>query len=238
MTQRSILVGKNQTIMIKVGASVTVRGHDSDLLTAETKGTGGLTLECRSEAEVGRARAAIGDHVLFDWRIKLPSPPSPLPLGEGRRGEGEVIEVQMGGSGKVLVPIESNLKVYAGKDIDVQSIKGQVDAYSGLSLRLQDVYGLGNASAGWEMNIDCQMLLGQDVTFGAGRDLRFHVVDLTSARLRVKDIGGYWEARIGSGEKSIYLKSGGDVTFVTDQKVEPLPPNYILGKIEKPSAAS
>ena len=59
--------------------------------------------------------------------------------------------------------------------------------------------------------------------------------DLTSARLRVKDIGGYWEARMGSGERSVYLKSGGDVTLVTDQKVEPLPPNYILGQIEKPT---
>jgi hypothetical protein len=65
--------------------------------------------------------------------------------------------------------------------------------------------------------------------------MRFHVADLTSARLRVKDIGGYWEARIGAGEKSVYLKSGGDVTFVTDQAVEPQPPDYILGKIEKPA---
>jgi hypothetical protein len=78
------------------------------------------------------------------------------------------------------------------------------------------------------------MMIGKDVIFGAGGDLRFHIGDLTSARLRVKDIGGYWEARIGGGEQSVYLKSGGDVTFVTDQKVEPLPPNYILGKIEKP----
>jgi len=62
-----------------------------------------------------------------------------------------------------------------------------------------------------------------------------HVADLTSLRLRVKDIGGYWEARIGGGEKSVYLKSGGDITFVTDQKVEPLPPNYILENIEKPA---
>ena len=85
------------------------------------------------------------------------------------------------------------------------------------------------------MNIDCQTMTGNNVTFGAGRDLRFHVVDLTSVHLRVKDIGGYWEARIGEGGKSIYLKSGGDVTFVTDQKVEPLPPNYILGKIERPA---
>ncbi|HVM70527.1 MAG TPA: hypothetical protein VMT91_02125, partial [Anaerolineales bacterium] len=61
--------------------------------------------------------------------------------------------------------------------------------------------------------------------------------DLTSARLRVKDIGGYWEARIGTGEKSVYLKSGGDVTLVTDQKVEAQPPEFILGKIEKPDAA-
>jgi hypothetical protein len=229
MTQRSISVGKNQTIVIKVGARVIVKGYDSDLLRAETKGLGGLSVERRSESEIGRARAAIGDHVLFDWRIKIPN------LGE-KKSENEVIEVQMGGSGEVFVPFESNLKVYAGKDIDVQSIRGQVDAYSGLSLKLQDVYRLGNASAGWAMDIDCQTMTGKDVTFGAGSDLRFHIADLTSARLRVKDIGGYWEARIGGGEKSVYLKSGGDVTFVTDQNVEPLPPNYILGKIEKPAS--
>ncbi len=230
MTQRSILAGKNQTIIIKVGASVTVKGHDSDLVTAETKGMWGLTLERRIESQIGRARAAIGERVLFDVRIKLPNLPSPI-----GRGDGEVIEVQMGGSGEVLVPFESNLKVYAGKDIDVQGVQGQVDAYSGLNLSLQNVYLLGNTSAGGKMNIDCQTMIGKDVTFGAGSDLRFHIADLTSARLRVKDIGGYWEARIGGGEKSVYLKCGGDVILVTDQKVEPLPPNYILGKIEKPS---
>ena len=228
MTQRSILAGTNQTIIIKVGADVTVKGHESDLVTAETKGMGGLTLERRGESQIGRARAAIGERVLFDVRLKIPNL-------TGKSEPNEVIEVQMGGSGEVLVPFESNVKVYAGKDIDVQNIKGQVDAYSGLKLNLQDVYCLGNASAGSAMNIDCQTMIGKDVTFGAGSDLRFHVADLTSARLRVKDIGGYWEARIGSGEKSVTLKSGGDVTFVTDLKVEPLPPNYILGKIEKPT---
>jgi hypothetical protein len=227
MTQRSILAGENQTIIIKVGVSVTVKGHDSDKVLAETKDTWGVTLERRSESQIGRARAAIGDHVLFDWRIKVPT------LGE-KRAENEVIEVQMGGSGEVLVPFLSNVKVYAGNDIDVQGVQGQVDAYSGLSLKLQNVYRLGNVSAGRAMDIDCQTMIGKDVTFGAGSDIRFHVADLTSARLRVKDIGGYWEARIGDGEKSVYLKSGGDVTLVTDQKVEPLPPNYILGKIERP----
>ena len=226
MTQRSILAGENQTIIIKVGASVTVKGHEGDLVTAETKDRSGLSLERRSESEIGRARAAVGEHVLFDVRIKVPN------LKEKKTSD-EVVEVQMGGSGEVLIPFSSNLKIYAGKDIDVQDVKGRVDAYSGLNLKLKNVYGLGNVSAGRAMNIDCQTMIGKDVIFTAGGDLRYHVADLTSARLRVKDLGGYWEARIGDGEKSVYLKSGGDVTFVTDQKVEPLPPNFILGKIEK-----
>jgi hypothetical protein len=230
MTQRSILAGANQTIIIKVGGSVTVRGQEGERLIANTEGTGGLTVDRRSESEIGRARAALGDHVLFDVRIKLPAPLRPT-----GRGDDEVIEVQMGGSGQVFVPLESNLKVYAGKDIEVRDIGGYVDAYSSSNLYLQNVYRLGNASAGGSMDIDCHTLLGNDVTFGAGSDLRFHISDLTSARLRVKDIGGYWEARIGGGEKSVYLKSGGDVTFVTDQDVQALPPNHILGKIEKPN---
>lgn len=226
MTQRSILASENQTIIIKVGASVKVKGHEGDLVTAETNDRGALSLERRSESEIGRARAAIGEHVLFEVRIKLPN----LKV---KNTSNEVIEVQMGGSGEVLVPFSSNLKIDAGEDIDVQDLKGRVDAYSGLNLKLKNVYGLGNVSAGRAMSIDCQTMIGNDVTFSAGSDLRYYVADLTSARLRVKDIGGYWEARIGNGEKSVYLKSGGDVTFVTDQKVEPLPPNYILGKIEK-----
>ena len=229
MTQRSILAGTNQTIIIKTGGSVAIQGQEGDRLIAETEGAGGLTVERRSEAEIGRARAAIGDHVLFDLRIKLPN------LTEKKTEE--VIEVQMGGSGAVLVPFESNLKVYAGRDIHVQNIRGQVDAFSSADLRLEDVYRLGNASAGGTMDIHCQTMSGRDVTFGAGRDLRFYIADLSSARLRVRDLGGYWEARMGGGERSVYLKSGGDVTFVTDQTVEALPPNYILGKIEKPARA-
>ena len=228
MTQRSIFAGKNQTIIIKAGGRITVKGHESDRVTAETDDKWGLTLERRSASQIGRARAAVGDHVLFDVRIKLPG------LKE-KKADDEVIEVQMGGSGAVFVPFESNLKVYSGKDIDVQGIKGQVDAYSGWKLKLQDVYRLGNVSAGSAMYIDCQTTLGEQAEFKAGGDLHFHVHDLTSAHIRVRDLGGYWEARIGNGEKSVYLKSGGDATFVTDQKVEPLPPNYVLGKIEKPT---
>lgn len=229
MTQRSILAGTAPNVIIKAGGSLTVKGHESDRVTAETTGRWGLTLEQRSAAEIARARAAIGEHVLFDLRLKLPR-------WEGKNPLDEVIEVQIGGSGEVLVPFESNLKVYAGRDIDVQGIRGQVDAYSGYKLNLQAVHSLGHASAGWSMNLDCQAMVGDKVEFKAGSDIRFHVRDLTSAHFRVKDIGGYWEAIIGGGAKSIYLKCGGDVTLVTDQKVEPLPPNYLLGKIERPAS--
>lgn len=227
MTQRSILAGRKPNIIIKTGNSVIVKGHDSDRIKAGTPDRWGLKVERRAESEIARARAAIGEHVIFDVHLKKPNL-------RRENDPNDVIEVQIGGGGEVLVPFDSNLKVYAGKDIDVQGIRGQVDAYSGLKLRLQDVYRLGYASAGGAMDIDCQTMAGEKVEFKAGRDLRFHVRDLTSAHIRVKDLGGYWEARIGAGEKSVYLKCGGDVTIVTDQQIQALPPNYILGNIETP----
>ncbi len=227
MTERSIPAGPNPTVIVKAGGSVTIRGQESQRVTAQTSGMWGLKLEKRSEAEIARARAAIGEHVLFDVRLKRPA--------RNRRSEPQdVIEVQIGGSGEVLVPKGANLKVYAGRDIDVQGVGGIVDAYSGARLSLRGVYCLGNASGGGAMEVDCETMLGPKVELKAGSDLRFHVADLTSAGIRVKDLGGYWEARIGKGEKSVYLKCGGDATLVTDQEVEPLPPNYILGRIEKP----
>lgn len=228
MTERSILAGTNPNVVVKAGASVTVKGWDSEHVLARADNHWGLKVEKHHAAEVGRARTAVGERVLFDVRLKLP----------GRDNvPGEVIEVQVGGSGEVFVPFGANLKVYAGKDIAVQGIRGQMDAYAGFKLSLQEVACLGNASAGGAMNLDCRTLRGENVEFKAGGDIRFYVHDLTSARLRVKDIGGYWEARIGAGAKSVYLKSGGDVTLVTDQQVEPLPPDFILGKIERPAAA-
>jgi hypothetical protein len=197
MTQRSILAGKTPDIVIKAGASVSVKGQEGDWIVSEANGPWGLKVERRRD----------------------------------------VIEVQLGGSGKVFVPTGSNLKVYAGKDIDVHTIHGQVVAYSGLNLNLQDVYCLGSASAGGSMIVDCRTIRGEKVEFAAGGDLRFHMRDLTSAHIRVRDLDGYWEARIGGGEKLIYLKCGGYVTLVTDQKIDPLQPDYFLGKIEKPSVA-
>ena len=227
MTQRSIPAGEHPTVVIKSGASITVRGVQGDQVTATSPAHWGLKIEKRSAAELARARAAIGNFVLFEIRVKTPV--------WQEKSTQEVIEVQIGGSGEVLVPFGSNLKVYAGKDIDVQGISGQVDAYSGGHMLLKDVYCVGHASAGQTMNLDCQTLPGDDVKFEAGSDLRFHILQLTSAHIQVKDLGGFWEGRIGSGEKSIWLKSGGDVTLVTDQVVEALPPDFILGKVENPT---
>jgi hypothetical protein len=227
MTQRSILAGKNPDVIVKAGINVTVRGTDGEQVTAETTGRWGLKLEKHSPAEFARARAAVGEHVLFDLHFKRPQK---NPEDEPE----EVIEVQLGASGEVLVPFESNVKVYAGKDLRIEGVRGRVDAFSGWKMELQDIHLLGHATAGGKMDIHSQTMAEGEAEFKAGSDLRFHVHDLTSAHLRVKDLGGYWEARIGGGEKPVYLKSGGDVTLVTDQKVEPLPPEYVLGKIEKP----
>jgi hypothetical protein len=225
VTQRSILAGLQPKVVIKAGANVSVRGHASDQVVAETNGKWGLSVERRAQSEVARARAAIGDQVLFDLRLKLP----------GDKASVEVVEVKITGSGAVLVPLRAKVVVYAGKDIEVRGVEGQVEAYAGHALTVRAVRTLGHVSAGRAMDVDCQSLSGADKVFQAGGDLRFHVADLTSARLRVKDIGGYWEARLGTGEKSIYLKSGGDAILVTDQPVEALPPNFILGRIEKPA---
>lgn len=228
MTQRSILSGTNPAVMIKAGASVTVRGVDSDLVVAVTADKWGLKVEKHSQAEFARARAALGEKVLFDLRLKRPHL-------QDNDGTDEVIEVQLGGSGEVLVPFGANLKVYAGKDIHVQGMRKQVDAFAGFKLDLQDIYCLGNASAGGSMNIDCQTLSAEKIEYSAGGDIRFQVRDLTSAHIRIKDLGGFWEVKIGGGERSVSLKCGGDVTLVTDQPVEPLPPHFILGKIESPT---
>lgn len=227
MTHRSILAGTHPTVIIKAGASVTVKGVEGDTVTASSESKWGLKVEKRSEAEFARARAAVGETVLFDWRFKKPG-----------GSDAEVIEVQLGASGEVLVPFDANLKVYTGMNIDVQGIRGQVDAVSGGKLSLRDVYCVGMASAGWSMSLDCQTMLGDSVEFKAGSDLRFYIHDLTSAYIRVKDLGGFWEAKIGAGEKSVSLKCGGDVTLVSAQKVEPLPPDYILGKIERPGVGA
>lgn len=230
MTQQSMLVGANPAVVIKAGLSVTVRGVEGDRLTAASKGPWGLKIEKQSPAQFMRARAAVGDHVLFDLRLNRPN-------FQAEAQPEEIIVIQIGGSGEVQVPSGAVLKVYAGKDISVSGIQGRVDAFAGLNLSVSDVYCLGNASAGWSMSLDCQTVAGEGLEYKSGSDLRFYVRQLSSAQIRVKDLGGFWEARIGGGATAVSLKSGGDVTLVSAYPVEGLPPDYVLGQVESPPAS-
>ena len=87
------------------------------------------------------------------------------------------------------------------------------------------------------MDLECETIEGSEVKLTAGRDLRCYIRGLTSALVAVKDLGDSWQGRIGAGEVRLTLKAGGDVTLVTDQTVEALPPDYILGQIERPAAS-
>ncbi len=92
------------------------------------------------------------------------------------------------------------------------------------------------SEAGGAFDLECETFEGDEAKFEAGRDLRCSIRDLTSARVIVSDLGGNWEGKIGEGNVTLQLKDGGDVTLVTDQVVEPVPPYNILGQIEKKTA--
>ncbi len=156
------------------------------------------------------------------------------PFGLQVERKKDTVEVKFGGSGEVLVPVHSNVKVYSGKSLVVQGVQGEVSAYAGLNLALQQVARVAHASAGGKMDIDCDEVVGKELKFSAGRDIRIQVRDLPSAFFKVNDLGGYWEGRVGDGQVRLVIKAGGDVTLVTDREVKAQPPDFILGKIEKP----
>ncbi len=162
-------------------------------------------------------------------------------LKVGRKGE--ATEISSSDSLQVQVPASSNVTVYAGKSVEVHDIQGHVSVYAGRDVRVRNVGTLVHATAGGAMDLDCEQVQGRDVKFSAGRDLRCHIKNLADAQVMVNDLGGYWEANI-IGQRirirlkadiKIRLKAGGDVTLVTDQEVKGQPPNYLLGKIEKPA---
>lgn len=230
MTQRSILAGPAPYVIVHAGGTVTVEGGEGERVLAATDSRRGLEVERRSGETIGRARARVGDRVLFDLEL----------TGKGRVQKtkpGEAIEVKFRGNGTVLVPSGSTVTVYAGREADVHTIQGRVTATAGGSLRVHGVQTLVHAAAGGNLDIDCTALEGQELKFQAGRDLRFFVHELTDARLMIDDLGGYWEALIGDGHIRILLQAGGDVTLVTEHDVAALPPHYTLGIIEKPAPA-
>ncbi len=228
MTQRSIVAGQAPRVIIRANGDLTVHGVESDRVQASTDSRWGLKVERRSETEFARVRAKVGEYVLFDVHLDMKNPLK----AEAPR---EVTEVQIGGDGEVRVPLGSNVKVYAGRSVEVRDIQGSVAVYAAREARIRNVRTLVHASAGREMDLECETLAGDDVKLTAGRDMRLYVRDLTDAQVMVNDLGGYWEGVIGNGKATIRLNAGGDVTLVTEQEVKAQPPHYLLGKIEKPT---
>lgn len=150
------------------------------------------------------------------------------------RRRGATIEVSIGRSGELQVPAGSSVTVYAGQSVGLRDVGGAVAVYAGGEARLQGVGALAHAAAGGALAIECRQLAEGDLRCTAGGDLRLQAAELTNARLMVNDLGGYWEARIGDGRATVRLTAGGDVTLVTDQDVRAVPPDFILGKIERP----
>ena len=193
-----------------------------------------MEIEKRKVADVGRerARAAIGDRVLFDISFANPFNPAKHLLKDF---QGEAIEVRIE-HGHVRVPLNSNVVMYAGHDAEVRHLQGRVIVSAGRDLSVQDVQTLVHAAAGSDMSIDCATLGGDDFKFSAGRDLRFRVRQLDDARVMINEAGTYWEVVLGSGHLKVRLNAGGDVTLITDREVQPQPPYYLLGNIERPAA--
>jgi len=217
-------------VIVRVGAHVQVEGWDEERVFANTASRWGLKVERRGAAEIGRARARVGERALFDVHLDA--------IGRGNKDvPAEVTEVKIGSSGQVYVPRGSQVTVYAGKDVEVRDVQGGVTIYAGGNVQARTVHRLVHASAGGGMDLECESVAGDDVKLEAGRDLRCYIRDLSDARLMINDLGGYWEGLIGDGRVKVRLKAGGDVTLVTDQEVIPQPPDYVLGKIERPVAA-
>jgi hypothetical protein len=145
------------------------------------------------------------------------------------------IKVQLGMNGQVRVPYNSHVKVFTGMNSQVEGVRGDISAVTGLRLTIREGGRLMQASAGGSMDIDCAELGAREMKLEAGRDLRLQIRELDSAHFIVTDLGGDWEGTIGAGEVVLTLIAGGDVTLVTEHEVNALPPQYILGKIEKPS---
>jgi hypothetical protein len=230
MTQRSILAGLTPNVIVRTGGDVSVHGWDSDRVQADTDSRWGLKVERRSESEIARIRAKVGDHVLLDVRVD--------PIGWLKTGaSSQVIEVQLGGSGKVYVPAGSQVKVYAGKGAEAHDVRGHIAIYAGGDVRVRNVDTLAHVSAGGSIDFECEKVLGDEVKFTAGGDLRCHVRGLADATFMIDDLGGYWEATLGDGRTQVRLKASGDVTLVTHHDLTSQPPYDVIGKVERPGTA-
>jgi hypothetical protein len=229
MTQRSIQTGRAPAVIVSAGTDVRVEGWGEERVFASTEHRWGLKIERGSAPALGhiRARAKVGDHVLFDVSTDLLE-------RQQQDVPDDAIRVQAGGDAVVRVPFDSSVTVYAGRNAEAEGLRGSVTVYAGRDCRLRGVRALAHVSAGGTMDVDCETLAGESARFSAGRDLRFYIRDLRDARIMVDDLGGYWEGIIGNGRCQVRLQAGGDVVLVTDQLVVGAAPDEALGQIEPP----
>ncbi len=227
MTQRSIQTGPTPTVIIRAGTDVTVEAAAGERVLAETSGRAGLKLDRRSETEFARLRAKVGERVLLDLRADLPR-------RWRKDADPKAIEVEIHGSGRVQVPPGSSVKVYASGSVDLRDVGGRLSIYAGGDARLRGAGTLAHATAGRALDVECRALDGDSLKLEAGRDLRLWVRDLADARLLVSDLGGDWQGHIGAGRVTLRLKSGGDVTLVTEHEVVADGPDQVIGRIERP----
>lgn len=229
VTQRSIVAGPRSTVIVRAGGEVTIQGMmEGERVLAETPGHGGLQVGRHSETQFARLRAKVGDKVLLDLRADLPQ-------SWRKDADPNAVEVQISGSGRVQVPQDSTVKVYAGHGVEVRDVSGRVSVYGGRDVLLRGIGTLVNASSGHALDVECQAIEGDDLKLQAGRDLRLYVRDLDDVRVLVSDLGGDWQGLIGDGRVTLRLKSGGDVTLVTNHEVTPQGPDFVIGRIEKPA---
>lgn len=172
-----------------------------------------------------RVEGCAGERVLANtesrWGLKV-------------KRRGDIVDVHIGGSGEVQVPLDCSVKIYAGNRIELRTIGGSATLYAGGQCVLRGVRALAHASAGGALDIECERIDGEALQCSAGRDLRLFIRDLRDVKLMINDLGGYWEGIIGAGRVRVQLTAGGDVILVTDQTVVAQPPQYILGRIERP----
>lgn len=180
-------------------------------------------------AVVVRAGASV---TLTGWKNSEVSARTDGRWGLKLERRGDRIEVHLGGSGEVYVPLDQDITVYAGKNADIQGVRGRLTLSAGWRGTVRDVQTLVHATAGRELDVACDAIAGQDVSLSSGGSLRCAIRTLTDARLLVNDLGGYWEGQMGAGRVTLRLKAGGDVTLVTNQPVVSLSPHGLIGHIE------
>lgn len=143
--------------------------------------------------------------------------------------------VEIGGDGAVRLPTSSELTVYSGKSTTLADVGGRIAVHAGGGAFLRRAGTLLHLSAGGLADIEADQIGAGETRLIAGSHLRCAIRQLHNTHILVSDVGGRWEARTGDGRARLLLTAGGDVTIVTAQALEPQPPHFILGRIERPA---